>query len=869
MANYDGKVIISTELDNSGIEQGASETKSALSEAESAARQMGIAVDTACDSAAGDLRKVGQEASAAAKDIAAATQSIKTPSVDTSAAAKVKAILTDTTKSAKSQAAAIAAIYKKQGMSQSEAMKKAWSEIERTSSTSTKKIGNNIEKNIGGATQRVTGKLGGLKNVLGRLGAAIAAAFSVRVVVQFGAASVKAANELENALKGLKSIMDGQGRSFSDAKAFIEEYTKDGLIPAANAITAYKNLAMRGYDDSQIRQVMIALKDASAFGRQASYSMGEAVQSATEGLKNENSILVDNAGVTKNVAKMWEEYAESIGTTSNNLTLQQKIQAEVNGITAEAKYQAGDATKVAGTFSGQLSQLSFNFNELKKAVGNAIIPIAQQLLPVINDAIASMTRFAKSVAEVVAVLFGKADITTTNEAVAESANAGAEAEEALANATAKAGKEAKRALAGFDELTKLQAGGSTTSSTPSVSTASAAVVPVTAQISAGVEDGVSPKIQAIADKIRSILAPFKAMDLSGLKTSFSSLGEEISKFGDIVWDALGWAWEDILEPLAEWTIEEATPAALDMLSEAFRALNAALEPWKAGIQSAFESAKPFFSWIGDTVLVILNSWKEFFGKLADVFAEKGPKIQNIIAKIGEIFALVWAKIEPIMTAFREVGSAVFSFIGSLIADTIGKIIDRMSGLLDFISAVFQGDWKAAWMGVKKIFSSIWESLVSVVKTPVNAIIGLINGLVEKVCSGLNLVINGLNSLSIDIPDWVPVVGGQTWGISIPTIKPPKIPYLAKGAVLPANKPFAAIVGDQKHGTNVEAPLSTIQEAVALVMDEYAASNLAGQEAIIAVLRDILQAVLGIEIGDRVIGEAVQRYNAKMAVVRGG
>ena len=98
---------------------------------------------------------------------------------------------------------------------------------------------------------------------------------------------------------------------------------------------------------------------------------------------------------------------------------------------------------------------------------------------------------------------------------------------------------------------------------------------------------------------------------------------------------------------------------------------------------------------------------------------------------------------------------------------------------------------------------------------------------------------------------------------------PQIPYLAKGAVLPANKPFMAMVGDQKHGTNVEAPLSTIQEAVALVMEDYAASNLAGQEAIVAVLREILEAVLGIEIDGEILARAVENYRRKMAVVKGG
>ena len=80
------------------------------------------------------------------------------------------------------------------------------------------------------------------------------------------------------------------------------------------------------------------------------------------------------------------------------LTQQQKIQAEVNGILEESRYQAGDAAKVAGTFSGQLMQLSFHFNNLKVAVGNAIIPVAQKVLPVINTIIAALTRLANAFA---------------------------------------------------------------------------------------------------------------------------------------------------------------------------------------------------------------------------------------------------------------------------------------------------------------------------------------------------------------------------------------------------------------------------------------------------------------------------------------
>lgn len=137
------------------------------------------------------------------------------------------------------------------------------------------------------------------------------------------------------------------------------------------------------------------------------------------------------------------------------------------------------------------------------------------------------------------------------------------------------------------------------------------------------------------------------------------------------------------------------------------------------------------------------------------------------------------------------------------------------------------------------------------------------GAIDAVTASVKAVtaaVSAINNLKITLPSGIPLGGGKTFSLSVPG--------LAKGAVLPANQPFLAMVGDQKSGKNVEAPLATIQEAVAQVMDGYAMADLAGHEATVGVLKEILEAVLGIEVGDSVIGAAAQRYNSKMAVVRG-
>ena len=93
-----------------------------------------------------------------------------------------------------------------------------------------------------------------------------------------------------------------------------------------------------------------------------------------------------------------------------------------------------------------------------------------------------------------------------------------------------------------------------------------------------------------------------------------------------------------------------------------------------------------------------------------------------------------------------------------------------------------------------------------------------------------------------------------------------VPYLARGAVIPPNAPFMAVLGDQRHGTNVEAPLSTIQEAVANVIE---GAILSGFTAMIKEQKNTQEILKNIEIGDTVIGQAVDRYNEQNNIIRGG
>ena len=214
-----------------------------------------------------------------------------------------------------------------------------------------------------------------------------------------------------------------------------------------------------------------------------------------------------------------------------------------------------------------------------------------------------------------------------------------------------------------------------------------------------------------------------------------------------------------------------------------------------------------------------------------------------------------------------------SYISQGLLDGLASKWENITGWLRDLKQNFVDAWdniraktSEAFNSIGQTISDIWNGITSTIKTAVNGIIGFINRMISAVVTGINAVINALNGLSFDLPD---IFGGGHVGFNISTLTAPQIPYLAQGAVIPANREFLAVLGDQNHGTNVEAPLDTIKQAVAEVMEDLQAGQMAGFEAVVAVLREILSAVYGIELTDEDVGRAVQRWQRKQAIATGG
>jgi TP901 family phage tail tape measure protein len=179
-----------------------------------------------------------------------------------------------------------------------------------------------------------------------------------------------------------------------------------------------------------------------------------------------------------------------------------------------------------------------------------------------------------------------------------------------------------------------------------------------------------------------------------------------------------------------------------------------------------------FSFLTGTVVpIILQTFTAAAPSIAGIISGLGSAIMTAMQIIGSAIQAVMPIVQSIITVIMSIASVVVPAVLagiSALAQGIGPILEGIKtvfdGLIAFITGVFTGNWSQAWEGVKQIFGGAFDALVGLLKTPVNAVIALINK-----------AISGINGLGLDIPDWVPIIGGKSFHISIP-----EIPMLAKG-----------------------------------------------------------------------------------------
>ena len=181
-------------------------------------------------------------------------------------------------------------------------------------------------------------------------------------------------------------------------------------------------------------------------------------------------------------------------------------------------------------------------------------------------------------------------------------------------------------------------------------------------------------------------------------------------------------------------------------------------------------------------------------------------------------------------------------------------IERYNSYLDEKS-------RHGWTISKTVY--LYGKVSNALRPIINGIIGFMNGMISGVVSGMNAVIDVLNHLNVHIPDWVPLFGGKSIGFSLTPITAPQIPMLAQGAVIPPNREFLAVLGDQTSGTNIEAPASLIKQMVEEALAEAGAS---GEQEITINLTTLLDGEVVYKNQERIVARRGRRVVGNPALL---
>ena len=414
---------------------------------------------------------------------------------------------------------------------------------------------------------------------------------------------------------------------------------------------------------------------------------------------------------------------------------------------------------LANTPTGRMQQLSNTLGDIKERFGQAVSTIAVTVLPLLNrvaSMLATIANLANRVAQAIANVFGK-KLTGGTAAVASGAGAASGALDDVADSASGAGKAAKEAtksMMGFDKINKLQK--QQDASSGGGSSADGGVGALTAGLAATEDEAAetSTWLERTLTKIKNLL---ESLDFSPLQKAWETLSEAAKHLGEVIGEYLGWAFDNVLTPLAHWTVETALPASLNLIASWVELLASVLEAAQPGLEEFYNSfLVPVAQWTGDLFIQYLKDMTEILQGLSDLVSGKTsfkdfitnltPNQTAISAILGAAIAFktVTSAIKTVDTAWKalKTGIAAAKLAFSAMSGPAGWIALGVAAIIaigvtiykhwDEIKAKFaEGieDLKRDWDNFKQFFGKVGEIIVQTASGLIDMIIAPIKTLI--------------------------------------------------------------------------------------------------------------------------------------------
>ena len=499
-------------------------------------------------------------------------------------------------------------------------------------------------------------------------------------------------------------------------------------------------------------------------------------------------------------------FALSRGITKSysSMTEAEKVALRYNYVLQATANAQGDFARTSGSWANQTRLLKEQLNILKTALGQILIAVILPLVKALN----ALLSFIISIGRAIGSLFGKKTgmVKTISDANTITGGLAGKAD-SVSDGFDKANQSAKklqRTIAAFDELNVLNPKDQGSSSSTDLS-------------GGGFDLGI-PEYDYNAE-------------LGKANSFFDKLEQAVVKFFNKIKNS----------PFGQWL-----SSTIKLIGQTFKNIyNTILKPIIENIGNSFsnlwnEHLKPFFGELGELLgnigiilLAQLDMFLIFINFLVDTF---GPVI-------SDIFNIVW--------------NTIMEVVNNII-DIIKDVMSIFNGLIDFLVNIFTGQWEDALGNLVDIGKDAFRLLVDVIRVPVNIIIGILNTIARAFVEVVNWIVRAINKIHVEIPSWVPFVGGKSIGFNLREVQYTGIPYMANGGVVAS--PTLAMVGEYA-GASQNPEIITPQNILRETID---ASNSNMVSALYQMCQEVIKAIddvdMSVSIGDDVIAQSTKRGN---------
>lgn len=589
------------------------------------------------------------------------------------------------------------------------------------------RINTKLDRN--GFNQGLNAIAGSLKKLSGAMGVA----FGVTAMVKFGKEAMNIASDLtevqnvvETAFGAMTSQVDAWAKN-SIQQFGMSELAAKRMASTYMAMNAGMGLNGQGAADMAMRTAERAADISSFYNKSIDESdtMLKSIWTGeTESLKQ--------IGVVMTQTNL-DAYAlaNGFGKTTQQMTQSEQVMLRYQYVMNQTRLAAGDFVKTQDSWANQTRILSEQWKQFLGIIGQGLIQVLTPALKFLNQMMGVLIQWAQTFTAITGAIFGKQQAQANASAaavgnVADASNAAADGQNALAGATKKAGKEAKGALASFDQLNVLERSTADTGAAPGTGAATGvgtavAVPALEGEIGAGVT--LSPNVQHIIDTFKGFIDGLKVA-AQPTKDAIQALWGELQRLGGFVWsglqdfysgflkpvgtwvlgegiprlvnalrdglskvdwekingaldrlwkalapfavnvgDGLLWLWENVLVPFGTWVMNEAVPTFLDLLSGAIDVLNSVLGALKPLAKWLWDQfLQPIAEWTGGVIVSVLGGMADALTRISDWASKHGETVRVIAVGIGVAFG-TWKTVELLAKAKNVV--AAFSLLQNI------------------------------------------------------------------------------------------------------------------------------------------------------------------------------------------------------------